>query len=126
MSVFAGYYDASYPPALWQQPQAPVGAAARSAAASAPAATLVVAAGAPGSYSPEQKAADRPRNIGELRERATPADPQPWAPGEYVLVGERGKRAHWDGTDWRQDEAPTVPTGTVERSAPAHPPRSDA
>jgi hypothetical protein len=85
-----------------------------------------VSAGAPGSYSPAVTAAERPRNVTDLGERARPVAPFPWLPGQYVLVGERGKRAHWDGAAWRSGEAPqaadqggnapgTVPAGTVER-----------
>jgi hypothetical protein len=71
---------------------------------------LTVAAGAPGDYSPALKASDRPRNITELRRRAQPVAPFAWLPGQYVLVGENGKRAHWDGATWQRG---TVPDGTV-------------
>lgn len=83
---------------------------------------LTVAAGTPGTYSPAVTAAQRPRNVTELRATATPAAPEPWAPGSYVLVGENGKRAHWDGKAWQRGDAPaltstntptTVPDGTV-------------
>ena len=120
MDVFAGYYEASYPPELWETPAAPVGAASAPAAAGSPAATFTVVAGAPGSYGDDVKAADRPRNITDLDERATPADRAPWAAGQYVPVGERGKRAHWTGAAWKSGESPgypapgTVPAGTVE------------
>lgn len=131
MTAPGGYYDASYPPELWETPAPPVGAARPTAAAAVtPAATLVVAAGAPGSYSPELRAADRPRNVTELREQATPVAPFAWLPGQYILVGENGKRAHWDGTDWQRGEAVEVagivPVGTVERSPAADPPWSEA
>jgi len=138
----AGYYDESYPPELWETPAAPVAAAARSAGAEAsstvPGGTVLEASGpdqaeplgvgrlpeglvahpgAPGTYSPALTAAARPRNVTELREYVTPALASPWAPGDYVPVGERGKRAHWTGEDWRLGEAPgTVPAGTVERA----------
>ena len=122
----ADYYGDSYPPELWETPAAPVAAARASAAAEFPATTLQVVAGAPGHYVPELRAAERPTNVTELRERARPVHPAPWAPGQYVPVGERGKRAHWDGADWRGGEAPTVPGGTVERSPADRSPRSDA
>lgn len=67
---------------------------------------LTVTAGRPGTYDPERTAATRPRNIGELRARARPADPAPWGPGEFVPVGRNGKRAHWSGEDWHSGEAP--------------------
>jgi len=163
----ADYYDASYPPELWETPTAPVAAARPSAAedegSTVPAGTvlpvlqaadqqervllvdpdspvpgtletthadvpdvalpplLTVTAGSPGSYSPAVTPAERPRNVTELQTRGTPEPADPWAPGQYVPVGERGKRAHWDGEAWRSGEAPpfqtrarrTVPVGTV-------------
>lgn len=128
MTAFAGYYDASYPPALWETP-ATAAAAKRSGGADGdPAATYTVAAGAPGSYLPDVKASARPRNITELREQADPSGAPPWSPGQYVLVGENGKRAHWDGTTWQYGEAPaltsedvtgTVPGGTVSAGGEA-------
>lgn len=122
----ADYYSDSYPPELWETPAPPVGAARSAQTDGAPAATLTVAAGTPGSYVPDLKASDRPRNITELRERAVPSgDATPWSPGQYVLVGENGKRAHWDGHGWQYGEAPaltsedtagTVPNGTVDEA----------
>lgn len=127
MSTFADYYEDSYPPELWETPAAPVGAAR--SAASDPAATFTVAAGEPGSYGDDVKATDRPRNITDLDERATPADPAPWAAGQYVPVGERGKRAHWTGSSWKTGESPgypdTVPAGTVEGDEAAAPQSPD-
>lgn len=68
---------------------------------------LTVTAGAPASYFPPVKPAERPRNVTELRQRAQPADPSAvWEPGQYVVVGENGKRAWWDGETWQRGEAP--------------------
>jgi hypothetical protein len=130
-----GYYDTSYPPSLWAPPPPePVQAAApqraaaqtgegdapRTAAGSpSPGATvgtspLTVAAGAPGTYDPPVRPADRPSNLTELRERAQPADRSPWPEHAYVLVGESGKRAHWTGSEWRSGESPGYPaTGSI-------------
>jgi hypothetical protein len=138
-----GYYDQSYPPSLWA-PAEPVLAGARAAedtpppaetpappgggdaprtaagspppdeAVTAGTSPLTVAAGAPGTYDPPQTPAQRPRNVTELRERARPADRAPWPEHAYVLVGESGKRAHWDGSDWRSGDSPGYPaTGAI-------------
>jgi hypothetical protein len=76
---------------------------------------LTVTAGAPGGYSPELRPGARPHNVTELRDRARPADTAPWAAGQFVPVGTSGKRAHWDGQDWRSGESPGYPpaTGTL-------------
>lgn len=133
-----GYWDQSYPPSLWAAPAQPVTAAARDTStpaeddASSPAeddasrvdarqlpggtvgtSPLTVTAGSPGTYEPAVSAAQRPRNVTELRSRATPAGRAPWPAGAYVLVGESGKRAHWTGEDWRGGESP----GYVPESA---------
>jgi hypothetical protein len=105
-----GDYEQSYPPEVLRGYEPPVlaeAAARRStAAAGTVERTLTVAPGEPGSYEPELAAADRPRNVTELRERARVVDPAPWAEGEYVLIGTSGKRAHWDGDDWHSGESP--------------------
>jgi hypothetical protein len=137
MTVPGGYYEQSYPPSLWGG--VPLSAARdRSAAeqsvagdvgaptpatepevtvgASLPTVTsgvqLGVTAGSPGTYSPPVKASERPRNVTELRARAVPAySRDPWEPGQYVQVGESGKRAHWDGNQWRAGESPGYAPG---------------
>jgi hypothetical protein len=73
---------------------------------------LLVTAGAPGTYQPELRPAERPHNVTELRERAQPDGPTPWAAGQFVPVGTSGKRAHWDGQDWRSGESPGYPPAT--------------
>jgi hypothetical protein len=77
---------------------------------------LTVTAGEPGTYSPAVSAAERPRNLTELRERATAADVAPWPAGAYVLVGESGKRAHWTGEEWRGGDSPGYPGASGRRS----------
>lgn len=67
---------------------------------------LLVDAGAPGSYTPAVSAAERPRNLGELQQRAQPNGRAPWDTGQYVPVGTSGKRAHWTGTAWAGGESP--------------------
>jgi len=116
-----GYYDTSYPPSLWAPPEPPVAAARtvdRSAAEQSTAqleggtvgtSPLTVSAGTPGTYTPAVSAAERPRNVTELAQRARPADPAPWTDGQYVLVGTTGKRAHWTGELWRGGEASAPP-----------------
>lgn len=72
---------------------------------------LTATAGTPGTYSPELPAGRRPRNVSDLVERGCTPDPIiPWAPGQSVPVGPRGKRAHWDGETWRSGEAPPFQT----------------
>lgn len=103
-------YEESYPPEILRGYTPPVvgaGAARRTSTSST--ATFTVAAGEPGEYDPEVAPADRPSNVTALRERARPADPAPWAEGQYVLVGTSGKRAHWGGDDWHGGESPGYP-----------------
>jgi hypothetical protein len=73
---------------------------------------LTVAAGTPGTYSPELRPQERPHNVTELRERARPDGLAPWAAGQFVPVGTSGKRAHWDGQDWRSGDSPGYPPAT--------------
>lgn len=68
--------------------------------------SLRVDAGAPGTYSPAVTAAERPRNVTELTERAQPNGRAPWDAGQYVPVGSSGKRAHWTGDRWAGGESP--------------------
>lgn len=114
MTAF-GDYEQSYPPEILRGYTPPlVGATARLSAATG--GTFTITAGEPGTYSPEVVAADRPRNVTELRERARPADTGPWPEGAYVLVGTSGKRAHWGGDDWHGGESPGYPEPEPEPS----------
>jgi hypothetical protein len=127
----------SYPPHLLRAPGTRPGAPRRGDPAAAetpapPAATppvspgdrqepphlLLVTAGTPARYEPAVSVSARPRNVTELRERARPATPEPWPAGAYVLVGERGRRAHWNGSDWRLDESPGYGETVAVRSEP--------
>lgn len=67
---------------------------------------LTATAGAPGAYSPELAAADRPTNLEQLTSRVQLEDRAPWSAGAYIPVGVRGKRAHWSGTAWKGGESP--------------------
>lgn len=131
-----GYYEQSYPPSLWAPAAPvtaartgagdasrtaagspapdgrpapdgpdPAGAAGRGDAAPLPPG-LTATAGQPGLYTPAVRAADRPRNMGELREQVIPDGSAPWPAGDYLLIGESGKRAHWSGTEWLAGESP--------------------
>ena len=112
MTAPVGYYDTSYPPSLWEPVQAvqqagePGEGDRLEATASTISRTLTVDAGAPGTYDPPVSAADRPRNVTELRDQARVTSPAPWAAGEFVQVGQNGKRAHWTGEDWKLGESP--------------------
>ena len=114
-----GIDSASYPPSVLAS--APVGSsrmrarpvsggpAAATPAAGGQPASLRLAAG-PGGYTTAVKAADRPRNLTELAERVDLSDRAPWPVGASLPMGERGKRAHWTGTEWRGGESPGYAT----------------
>jgi hypothetical protein len=128
-----GYYDQSIPPALLL-------GARRRVAGGAPAegqgqqslllgagtpggdqqpSPLLVLAGTPGQYQPAGKAATRPRNVTELNTAgAMPDPPSPWTAGQYVPVGTSGKRAHWNGEEWRGGESPGYPASPVQNEQP--------
>jgi len=80
---------------------------------------LTVAAGAPGTYSPAVSAAERPRNLTELAQRVTPPGSAPWAAGQSIPLGQRGKRAHWTGTSWAGGESPGYAPAGDDASARA-------
>lgn len=121
-----GYYEQSYPPFLWAAPPVtappresadrPLSAAAAGGTGGAPSPALTVTAGSPGAYSPPVAPGDRPRNLGEMRDRATPADTAPWPEGAYVQMGESGRRAHWTGAEWRGGESPGYPGQSEKRT----------
>jgi hypothetical protein len=80
---------------------------------------LLVLAGTPGQYQPAGKAAARPRNVTELNTAgAMPDPPSPWTAGQYVPVGTSGKRAHWNGEEWRGGESPGYPASPVQNEQP--------
>lgn len=78
---------------------------------------LVAGPGRPGTYTPAVSAPQRPRNVTELGERVTPASPEPWPAGAYLLVGISGKRAHWTGSSWKGGESPGYGETVTVRSA---------
>jgi hypothetical protein len=80
---------------------------------------LLAAPGQPGTYEPEVPPAERPRNIGELRERVRVVTPEPWPAGARLPLSKIGRYAHWTGTDWKLNESPGYPAGetvTANRS----------
>lgn len=126
----------SYPPHLLRLPGSAPGSPARGCPVPAQAAApvletvqpggqqeasqlLLATPGTPGRYEPAVSSSDRPRNITELRQRVQPATPEPWPAGAYILVSTTGRRAHWNGTDWKLKESPGygAETATV-RSEP--------
>jgi hypothetical protein len=75
------------------------------AVVAAPIGLVTARAGSPGSYDPPVTGEDRPSTIAELNARATADPPTPWAEETFVPYG-NGKRAHWDGSEWRSHESP--------------------
>lgn len=115
-----GYYDQSIPPALLAggaRPASQQRTASRPASDQQPS-PLLVRAGEPGQYVPAVKPTARPRNVTELNTAGVTADPDsPWTAGQYVTVGTSGKRAHWNGEEWRGGESPGFPA-TVAQAEP--------
>jgi hypothetical protein len=124
-----GYYDQSVPPALLVggRRAAPARTASRPATADQQPSPLLVTAGTPGRYSPAGRATDRPHNVTALNTAGAVADPStPWTAGKYVQVGTSGKRAHWNGEEWRGGESPGYPATTPRVTEAAQPATQEA
>jgi len=102
------------------QPAGVPAAAAQTVATGDSPPSLVATPGEPGTYEPPVSPGDRPRNITQLGERVTPASPEPWPVGAYLLVGETGKRAHWTGSGWKGGASPGYAGTATIQSSSAH------